>query len=127
MCFVFNEGEIMLDEDKEAVEEVIEEAYIKGVHGDQDLRRVKCGFHDEFAMLVLNNNNIDKVNVDEWLNRIAEMKRKNPELWKSKTSYDFRIIDITGNARAPNLTFTKEQPISLQITCCFTSLMKAGK
>jgi hypothetical protein len=102
-----NEGEIMLDGNKVAVQKVVEEAYIKGIHGDQNLRRVKGGFHEEFAMLVLNNNNIDKVNVDEWLNRIAQMKRNNPELWNSKTSYDFRIVDITKNAAVAKLNVYK--------------------
>jgi hypothetical protein len=81
----------MVDNDKEAIKKVIEEAYIKGVHRDQDENKMKGGFHQDFAMLVLNNNEINKVSVDEWLKRVAKMKRDNPELWKSRTSYDFRL------------------------------------
>ncbi len=97
----------MTDKDEEAVKRVIEEAYIKGVHGDQDVDRVKGGFHQDFAMLVLSNNNIAKVNVDDWLDRVAKMKKDNPELWKSKTSYDFKLMDVTRNAAVAKLDVHK--------------------
>ncbi len=88
----------MSDSDKEAIKKVIERAYINGIHGNQDEAEIKTGFHQDFAMLVLNNNKIDKVNISGWLDRIAKMKKDNPKLWKSKTSYDFKLIDITKNA-----------------------------
>ena len=97
----------MVDNDQEAIMKVIEEAYINGIHGNQDLDKIKGGFHQDFAMLVLSNNNIAKVNVDEWLDRIAEMKENSPELWKSRTSYDFELIDITRNAAVAKLDVHK--------------------
>ncbi|NIQ05394.1 MAG: nuclear transport factor 2 family protein, partial [Candidatus Korarchaeota archaeon] len=95
---MIREGEDLKGMDKKAVKKVIEEAYVKGIHGDQEMNRVKSGFHKDFAMLVLSDNQIDKVTVDEWLRRITSMKEENPQLWKSKTSHNFRLIDITKNA-----------------------------
>jgi len=97
----------MVDNDKEAIKKLIEKAYINGIHGNQDLDKIKVGFHQDFAMLVLNNNKIDKVNVNEWLDRIVKMKKDNPELWKSKTSYDFKLIDATRNAAMAKLDVHK--------------------
>lgn len=97
----------MVDSDREAIRRVIEEAYIKGIHGDQDERRIKRGFHQEFAMLVLSNNSIDKVDVDEWLGRIARMKKDNPALWKSETSYHFGLVDVAKNAAVAKLNVYK--------------------
>lgn len=97
----------MKDMDKKAVKKVIEETYIKGIHGDQEINRVKSGFHKDFAMLVLSDNQIDKVTVDEWLLRIASMKEENPQLWKSRTSHNFRLIDITKNAAVAKLDVYK--------------------
>nr|NIV44767.1 hypothetical protein [Candidatus Bathyarchaeota archaeon] len=97
----------MADNDKQAIREVIEEAYVNGVHRHQDETKMKDGFHQDFAMLVLSNNKIDKVNVDEWLKRVAEMKEKDPELWKSETSYDFRLVDVTRNAAVAKLDVYK--------------------
>jgi len=97
----------LVDSDKEAIKKVIEDAYIEGVHKDQDANKMKGGFHQDFAMLVINNNEIDKVSVDEWLERVAKMKRDNPELWKSRTSYDFRLVDVTRNAAVAKLDVYK--------------------
>ena len=97
----------MVDNDKEAIKKVIDEAYINGVHRDQDENKMKSGFHQDFAMLVFNNNEINKVSVDEWLERVAKMKKDNPELWKSKTSYDFKLIDVTRNAAVAKLDVYK--------------------
>jgi len=97
----------MVDNDKEAIEKVIVEAYINGIHRTQDESKIKSGFHQDFAMLVLNNNNIEKVNVSDWLDRIEKMKKDNPELWQSKTSYDFQLIDITKHAAMAKLNVYK--------------------
>lgn len=97
----------MVDNDEEALKKVIEEAYIKGVHRDQDENKMKDGFHQDFEMLVLSNNQIEKVKVGEWLERVAGMKKDNPELWKSETSYDFRLVDVTRNAAMAKLDVYK--------------------
>jgi hypothetical protein len=97
----------LVGNDQEAIMKVIEEAYINGIHGNQDLNKIKDGFHQDFAMLVLSNNKMAKVSVDEWLDRIAEMKKNSPELWKSRTSHDFELIDITRNAAVAKLNVRK--------------------
>ena len=48
----------MQNAEKEAIKQVIEEAYIQGIHTTQDEKTVKSGFHQDFAMLVLQNNTI---------------------------------------------------------------------
>jgi len=83
---------------KEAVREVIEEAYIRGIHGDQDEETIKGGFHHDFAMLVLQDDAVDKVTVEEWLDRIETMKAENPDLWSARTTHDFKLIDVAGYA-----------------------------
>jgi len=63
------------DNDKEAIEKVIVEAYINGIHRTQDECKIRSGFHSNFGMLVLSNNDIEKVNVSDWLSRIEKMKK----------------------------------------------------
>jgi len=58
-------------------------------------------------MLVLSKNSLDKVNVDEWLGRIAQMKKDNQALWKSETSYDFGLVDVARNAAVAKLNVYK--------------------
>jgi hypothetical protein len=95
------------DSEEEAIRELIEEAYIKGIHGTQDEHTVRSGFHHDFAMLVLQNNTIDRVNVDEWLARVEGMKADNPNLWSAETRHEFRLIDATGYAAVAKLDVYK--------------------
>ena len=92
---------------KEAIRRVIEKAYIQGIHGDQDEKTVKSGFHQDFAMLVLQNDTIAKVTVDEWLDRIETMKAENPELWNAETTHNFELIDVAGYAAVAKLDVYK--------------------
>ena len=92
---------------KEAIRRVIEKAYIQGIHGDQDEETVKSGFHQDFAMLVLQNDTIDKVTVDEWLDRVETMKAENPELWNAETTHNFELIDVAGYAAVAKLDVYK--------------------
>lgn len=93
--------------EKEAIQQVIEKAYIQGIHGDQDESTVKSGFHQDFAMLVQQDNTMDKVTVDQWLGRIETMKADNPDLWSARTIHNFVLIDVTGYAAVAKLDVYK--------------------
>lgn len=93
--------------EKEAIKQVIEKAYIQGIHGNQDEKTVKSGFHQDFAMLVRQDDTIDKVTIEEWLDRIETMKADNPELWNAQTTHDFVLIDVTDYAAVAKLDVYK--------------------
>ncbi len=97
----------MEDVEKEAIKEVIEEGYIRGIHGNQDEETVRSGFHHDFAMLVLQDNTIEKVTIEEWLDRIEGMKAHNPELWAAERTHDFLLTDVAGNAAVAKLDVRK--------------------
>jgi hypothetical protein len=89
--------------EKDAIKQVIEQAYIRGIHGNQDERTVRGGFHKDFAMLVLQDNIIDRVTVDEWLDRVEAMKADDPEVWGAQTTHEFRLIDVADYAAVAKL------------------------
>lgn len=91
----------------EAIRQVIESAYIQGVHGLQDLALVQSGFHEDFAMLVLHGNAIEKVAVEEWLERIEVMKAEDPSLWEAETQYTIELTDVSRNAAVAKLELYK--------------------
>jgi hypothetical protein len=93
--------------DEKQIREVIEEAYIAGIHGSQDEATVKSGFHEDFAMLVLQQNTLEKVDVDEWLRRLERMKADNPDLWSAETRHEFRLVDVCGYAAVAKLDVYK--------------------
>ena len=93
--------------DEKAIKEVIERAYIRGIHGHQEDRTVKSGFHEGFAMLVLQDKTLEKVDVDEWLRRIEVAKVDNPALWSAETTHEFRLVDVAGYAAVAKLDVYK--------------------
>jgi hypothetical protein len=94
--------------ERQAIEQVVMEAYIRGIHGDQDEGRVRSGFHPDFAMLVPKDDDILKVSVGDWLERIEGSKASNPTLWSAETTCDFLIVDATRNAAVVKLDVFKD-------------------
>ncbi|MBI9044986.1 MAG: nuclear transport factor 2 family protein [Anaerolineaceae bacterium] len=88
----------MMERNKEAIINIIQQAYIQGIHGNQDISLIQSGFHKDFTMLVLKNDRLEKVKVDQWLERIKEMKAKHPEIWNLKTQHTIEFIDYSGSA-----------------------------
>jgi hypothetical protein len=94
-------------ETEESIKKVIEEAYIKGIHKTQDEILIKQGFHKDFNMLVFQDDDISKVDIDSWLPRIEKMKKDNPELWNAETTYKFILVDAAGNSAVAKLDVFK--------------------
>ena len=92
---------------KDAIRSIIEEAYIRGIHTTQDAAAARTGFHQDFAMLVLQDGVMAKVGLDEWFERIEVLKAGNPELWKAETRCDFLLIDVAGSAAVAKLDVYK--------------------
>jgi hypothetical protein len=93
--------------EQDAIKQVIEKAYIQGIHTHQDEAEAKSGFHPDFAMLVLQNNTLEKVDVDLWLERVETMKADNPEMWEADTTCTFDMVDIAGSAAVAKLNVHK--------------------
>ncbi len=97
----------MENTETQAIRQVIEKAYIQGIHGNQDEGKVRSGFHQDFAMLVLQDGALDKVDIEEWLRRIEDMKADNPDLWSAETTHNLRLIDVAGYAAVAKLDVYK--------------------
>ncbi len=93
--------------EEQAIRQVIEKAYIEGIHGTQDEETVRSGFHEDFAMLVPQDGVLEKVSVEEWLHRIEGMKADNPDMWSAETKHKFQLIDIAGYAAVAKLDVYK--------------------
>jgi len=93
----------------EAVKRVIEEAYMEGIHRTQDRETVEGGFHRDFRMLVLEDDELRKVSLDEWFDRIEGMKADNPEMWRGESRHDFHLVDVVGKAAVAKLDVYKNE------------------
>lgn len=97
----------MTERDFREIKQVVEQAYIRGIHGEQNRALIDKGFHPAFEMLVLDENKVTKVSVDEWLPSIEAMKEANPDLWAGTTTYDLKIVDVAGTAAVTKLEVYK--------------------
>jgi hypothetical protein len=88
----------MSTNENDAIQQVIEQAYIKGIHENQDEELVRSGFHPDFSMLVFKDNDIEKVSIDGWLSRLKQLIADNPSLWSAETKYKIELIDVSYNA-----------------------------
>jgi hypothetical protein len=83
---------------QQEVVDVVVNAYIEGIHGTQDEKRVRAGFHESFRMLVRTGDGIRPVSVEEWLRSIEQSKQKHPEMWEADTTYQLDWVDVTEDA-----------------------------
>ena len=94
----------MSEKEVEAVKRVIEEAYMDGINRNQDKEAAKIGFHRDFRMLVLRDDELSKVSIDEWFDRIEGRKAENPEMFRNRVSRAvFHLVDVAGNAAVAKL------------------------
>ena len=97
----------MGEKEVEAVKRVIEEAYMDGIHRTQDRETVESGFHRDFRMLVLDDDELRKVSLDEWFDRIEGMKTDQLEMWMVETRHEFRLVDVAARAAVAKLDIYK--------------------
>jgi hypothetical protein len=91
----------------DTIKRVIERSYLEGIHERQDEAAVRDGFHKEFRMYVRDGNCVRPVTVDQWFDRVQELKRCDPELWEKPTTARFDQIDVSGECAVVKLTVQK--------------------
>jgi len=100
------------EDDEAAIRTLIQEAYIDGLENLGDLNRTREGFHSDFILLHLRNDEMVGTPIAEW---IASAERRRAEGQPpAGTTVEFLSIDITGAAaiakvelwRADDLLFT---------------------
>jgi len=89
-----------VEEDKKAIKNVIQTAYIEGLQNEGNIEKINFGIHPEFELLgVGKNDNMWKYSITDWKTKTIE-KVKDGELPRKgeQVKVEFRTIDITGTA-----------------------------
>ncbi|MBN1164698.1 MAG: nuclear transport factor 2 family protein [Candidatus Krumholzibacteriota bacterium] len=95
-------------EEEAAVKKVIEEAYVRGVHIDRDVPAMRSGFHPEFNMLILKDDNIVTYPIDKWVESVEKSKKDHPQPPAHKITYKFPWVDVTGNAAVAKIEIYRD-------------------
>jgi hypothetical protein len=82
--------------DAKAIEHVIEKYYMDVVFRRGDLNDLAKGFHAEFNMYYLGENEIHKSSLQGWTERLTANREKSSRSKKPHWSHKVKLVDVTG-------------------------------
>lgn len=85
-------------DDDAAIKEVVDLAYVQGVHVDADPAKMRSGMHDSFIMFVRNGNEVTALTRDAWITRIEAGKAQPKPSPKPAIKADITVLDRSGDA-----------------------------
>lgn len=84
-------------DDDAAIKEVVDSAYVHGVHIDADPAKMRSGMHDSFVMFVRNGENVTSLTRDAWIERIEAGKAQAKPGPKPETKAEIDVLDRAGD------------------------------
>lgn len=78
-----------------AIVQVVDEAYVQGIHLDADAEKVRKGMHESFVMFVRTDSGVNQVTRDAW---IARLKPREASAPRPDIKADIKVLDQTGDA-----------------------------
>jgi hypothetical protein len=94
--------------DLEKIKTVINKAYIEGIHNNGDLSETRKGFHPGFDLLMLQNNQLVKLPIYNWIESTERARKENPDAKRPQTTVNYVNIDITGTAAVAKIELLRE-------------------
>ena len=102
-------------QEKEAIQQVIQEAYVEGLFNKGDVAAIRKGFHEQFMLLGRKeNNHLRSLTRDEWI-KIVEQKKaagKYPPADAYKVKVEFLRIDIVEEVASVKLAFYEGEKLA---------------
>jgi hypothetical protein len=93
------------------IKEVIEKAYIQGIHKKQNMDLARMGFHPDFTMFVLRNNTLIKAELDQWFRMMGGSRNSKENKPGPAITHNFLFVDITGPAAVAKLEVYKDKKL----------------
>ena len=97
-----------IEEEQEAIQNVIQSAYVEGLQNEGDAAKIDAGFHPGFNLLGIGKgDNIWKLPIYTWKeNALNDVKSgKNPKAGDDLVTVRFLTVDVTGTAAMVKLEF----------------------
>lgn len=94
--------------DNDQIKEVVNKAYIEGIHNGGDLNETRKGFHPGFDLLMLQNNQLNKLPIYNWIESSERARKENLNAQRPKTTVNYVNIDITGTAAVAKIELLRE-------------------
>jgi ketosteroid isomerase-like protein len=83
------------DADTDAIVEVVDRAYVQGIHLDADAEKVRSGMHESFVMFVRTDTGVNSVTREQWISRL---KPRDPATPRPDVKAKIDVLDRSGDA-----------------------------
>lgn len=85
-------------QETELIAKVMNDGYIEGIHRQGNRELVEAHFHPEFSMFLRDEHDkITIMKIQEWLAKIEQKRKENPDSPKNKVEYTLRNIFVHEN------------------------------
>lgn len=88
--------------DEEAIKQVINSAYIGGIHNGGPVADIRRGFHPSFVMIAKSNNDVKTTALEDWISAIEKNRQSSPAPATPATA-KFSAVQVNGFAAAVTL------------------------
>jgi hypothetical protein len=105
--FLFTSSVVFAQADEETVKQVVNLAYVQGIHNGGPIEDIRKGFHPSFQMLRLMNNEVKPLTIEEWITNIEKARKENTAA-AVKTEGKFISVDVTGTAAIVELELFRD-------------------
>ncbi|MEK6373982.1 MAG: nuclear transport factor 2 family protein [Acidobacteriota bacterium] len=96
-------------QDDAAIKEVVDRAYVHGVHIDADPAKIRSGMHESFIMFVRNGDAVTQLTRDAWIARIeASNAARKDDAPKPKTTADIQVLDRSGDSAVARVNLFRD-------------------
>ena len=96
------------EDEKKAIVELIEEAYIGAAYNRIDTDIVKKGFHESFTWQIMHHDRLFVVTLAQWEKLLNRDKWFRPE-WNDRTTAQIQVIGLEGNAASVKVDIYNNQ------------------
>ena len=96
--------------EKAAVQKVVQDAYVDGIHNFRRPEAIRRGFHPGFEMLFIRDGKLEKLPIYNWIQGIEERNAKEPlpPDAKATTTAVYPLTDVTGSVATCKVELTRD-------------------
>lgn len=94
--------------DETDVKNVINSAYIGGIHNGGPVEDIRKGFHPSFNMLRLMENEVKPLPIEEWIKNIEASRAKNSGVVNPKVEGKFLSVTVAGTSASAVLELFRD-------------------
>ncbi len=98
-------------DEQKAIIQVVENAYISGIHNNGNLEETEKGFHPGFDLLIKNQNQLEKLPIYTWVERSKLRQKNDPAPPQIPMTCQYDLIDITGTAAVTKIRLSKGEQL----------------